>query len=94
WASGFPTLATSGGSFMRGGRWGAYRGDLLVSTLKESDVRRFRPRNRGRRLSQARVLLDGRFGRLRAATRAPGGNLMLTTSNGDNDRVIRVVPHR
>ncbi|MDP8978566.1 MAG: PQQ-dependent sugar dehydrogenase [Actinomycetota bacterium] len=95
WASGFPTLATSGGSFTRGRRWDAYRGDLLVSTLKESDVRRLRPRRRGRRMSpQARVLLNRRFGRLRAATRAPGGNLMLTTSNGTNDRVVRVVPHR
>ncbi len=94
WTSGSPTLATSGGSFMRGSPWGVYRGDLFVSTLKQSDVRRFRPRNRGRRLSLGRTLLDGRFGRLRAAARSPRGNLMLTTSNGDNDRVIRVIPHR
>ena len=36
------------------------------------------------------VLLDRRYGRMRAATTAPDGALLVTTSNGNADRVIRI----
>jgi hypothetical protein len=37
-------------------------------------------------------LYNNRWGRLRAATMGPGGHLFLTTSNGSNDKVIRISP--
>jgi len=36
--------------------------------------------------------LDGPFGRLRAARLAPDGGLIVTTSNGSNDKVLRIDP--
>jgi hypothetical protein len=39
------------------------------------------------------TFFNGTWGRLRAAVLGPGGRLYLTTSNGSNDRVIRITPH-
>ncbi|HET7646225.1 MAG TPA: PQQ-dependent sugar dehydrogenase [Candidatus Limnocylindria bacterium] len=90
WASGDPTLATSGVAFLAGDRWGDWAGDLVVTTLKEEDLRHFRVDPSGR-VTFVETLLDRRFGRLRAAVTGPDGALYLSTSNGD-DRIIRVTP--
>ena len=95
WSSGGSTLATSGAAFVSGPNWDTWRGDLLVSTLKESDVRRLSLRNRGRDASVRSTELNGRFGRLRAMV--PGNArrhaMYLTTSNSSSpgtDQVIRL----
>jgi glucose/arabinose dehydrogenase len=90
WASGTPTIAPSGARFLLGSRWGEIEGDLVVATLKEQDLRRFRVA--GDRLVQVELLLDNRFGRLRAVVAGPDGAIYLTTSNGSDDRIIRVDP--
>ena len=36
--------------------------------------------------------LDGTFGRLRAVTRGPDGALYISTSNGSDDKVLRLRP--
>ena len=38
--------------------------------------------------------LPGDFGRIRAVARAPDGSLWITTSNGSNDKVVRLRPDR
>jgi glucose/arabinose dehydrogenase len=91
WASGLPTIATSGATFLTGSAWGNWEGDLVVSTLKESDLRLFEVVEGGATATQAAVLLNGEFGRLRAATIGPDGALYLTTSNEIDDLVLRVV---
>lgn len=90
WTSGSPTLATSAAAFLEDPAWGIWRGNLVVSTLKEEDLRRFTVSSAGE-VSFAETLLDGRFGRLRALTIAPDGSLYLSTSNG-NDRILRIRP--
>lgn len=91
WASGSPTIATSGGTFVNGAQWGDWNGQLFVSTLKEQDVRRFAV-NGDSTLSAQQTLFDTSWGRLRAAVSGPGGQLYITTSNGSGDRVIRISP--
>ncbi len=91
WASGAPTIATSGGAFARGAQWGDDEGDLFVSTLKEQEVRRFDVTTAGA-LGTPETLFDNAYGRLRASVSGPGGQLYLTTSNGSGDQVVRVSP--
>lgn len=92
WASGSPTIATSGATFMTGAAWGSWSGDLFVSQLKERDVRRFDETAIGR-MSQAGLMFNSVFGRIRAAVRGPYGRLYITTSNGGGtDRVIWIAP--
>lgn len=89
WASGSPTLATSGATFLIGPDWGDWEGDLIVSTLKEEDLRRFSVSSSGV-VTPEQTLLDGRFGRLRAVVIGPDGALYVSTSNGPDDRIVRV----
>ncbi len=89
WASGSPTLATSGATFLVGQDWSDWEGDLVVSTLKEEDLRRFSVSPDGA-VTFEETLLDGRFGRLRAVVIGPDGALYVSTTNGPGDRVIRV----
>jgi glucose/arabinose dehydrogenase len=89
WASGSPTLATSGATFLVGPEWGDWEGDLVVSTLKEEDLRRFSVTEFGA-VTPEETLLDGRFGRLRAVVIGPDGALYVSTSNGPGDRILRV----
>ena len=91
WASGGSTVASSGGSVLRGSAWADWEGDLVVSTLKQSDLRRMTIGSGGTSLREVQTLFDGRFGRLRASVPGPGGRLYLTTSGGGgDDRVVRV----
>ena len=89
WASGSPTLATSGAAFLVGQDWGDWEGDLVVSTLKEEDLRRFSVAESGA-VSPEETLLDGRFGRLRAVVIGPDRALYVSSSNGPGDRIVRV----
>lgn len=89
WASGSPTLATSGATFLSGSAWGDWQGQLMVSTLKEEDLRRFSIGADGIATLEE-TLLDRRFGRLRAVVIGPDGALYVSTSNGADDRILRV----
>lgn len=93
WTSGQITEATSGDAFLTGKQWGANEGALVVVALK------------GQKLlllhldAAAKVTgvtlpaeFNDKFGRLRAARSGPDGSLYVTTSNGSNDKVLRVTP--
>ncbi len=92
WRSGRPTLATSGASFVRGRRWGALDGTLAVAALKASRVL-FLTFDRAGRLTRSRAPAAlRRHGRLRSVTRAPNGDLLLTTDTDRGGAVLRVRP--
>ena len=93
WSSGSPTLATSGGIFLEGSHWGEWEGRLAVASLKNSTLRVFEFAQDGTLLSEVVVPeLDGTYGRLRTPMMGPDGALFVTTSNGSNDSILRVVP--
>ena len=103
WASGKPTLATSGGIFLEGEQWGAWEGRLAVATLRTRSVQLFTFTPEGELVSRYQVpALLQEFGRLRTPMMGPDGALYVTTSNNapgaDNfqanndmiDRILRV----
>jgi glucose/arabinose dehydrogenase len=94
WSSGRPTLATSGAAWVRGRGWGRLEGTLAVAALKSSQVLFMKFSRRGELRWVRRPAALQRFGRLRSVTNAPGGALLVTTSNGSDDRVLRVSPRR
>jgi glucose/arabinose dehydrogenase len=93
WRSGSPTLATSGGGFVNGDKWGALDGALAVACLKASRVLFLTFDSRGK-LQQVRAPKALRqHGRIRQVSSAENGDLLVTTDNGGGDDVIlRVSP--
>ena len=92
WRSGNPTFATSGATWVRGSQWGELNGTLAVAALKDSKMRFMRFGSTGRLVSVRIPAALARFGRLRSVSTAPNGDLLVTTSNGSNDSVLRVHP--
>ena len=92
WSSGASTLAVAGAAFLSGSEWGAWSDSLIVATLKEQDLRRFSVDDK--HVTERGLFLDQKYGRLRAVTAAPDGSLLVTTSNGSGDRIIKIVPAR
>jgi glucose/arabinose dehydrogenase len=91
WSSGFPTLATSGATFLSGTQWRDWNGWLAVCELKGEEMRVFQLDGSGTAVIANPVALNG-LGRLRTPVQGPDGNLYVTTSNGANDKIVRVTP--
>lgn len=92
WSSGYPTIATPGGTFLAGPGWGEWSGALAVTSQQGEKVILLRLSEDGQTVTGETSILDGRYGRLRSALVTPDGALQITTDNGTDDRVLRVVP--
>ena len=93
WRSGNPTLATSGGGFVNGAKWGALDGALAVACLKASRVL-FLTFDKAGKLQKVRAPRELRqYGRIRQVSSAENGDLLVTTDNGGGgDVILRVSP--
>jgi aldose sugar dehydrogenase len=83
WSSGRPVEAVAGASFLPDGRLAvaALRGQkLLLMTVRDETVASV----------AVPAELDGTHGRLRAVRTTPDGALLVSTSNGGGDQVLRV----
>jgi glucose/arabinose dehydrogenase len=92
WSSGYPTIATSGAAWTSGSRWGAYDATLAVAALKGERLLfvRFDAGFAPIGVSTPAALQN--YGRLRSVTSLANGDLLVTTSNGADDRILRVSP--
>jgi glucose/arabinose dehydrogenase len=89
WSSGSPTVATSGGTFISGSRWGSWNGKLAVAMLKGEGIKLFSI-SKANKISTEQTVFGG-YGRIRTVAQGPDGALYFTTSNGSNDGIYRVV---
>ena len=94
WASGDPTIAASGITFLDGEPWQGYDGLLLVGVLKDQGVLALRLADDGTLVEQFRLPeLEGTYGRIRTVQQGGDGALYVTTDNGGGeDRLLRVTP--
>ncbi len=92
WSSGDPTFATSGATWVTGFQWGDLRGTLAVAALKTSRIIFMKFDTNGKLLWTRSPSELQNFGRLRSVTRDSNGDLLVTTSNGTGDAVLRVRP--
>jgi SAM-dependent methyltransferase len=94
WSSGPATIATCGGTFLSGRRWGGYDGLLLLGVLKGEGILALRLTADGRLTDQFRLPgFEGTHGRIRTVQQGSDGALYVTTDNGGvADQVLRVTP--
>lgn len=92
WTSGTPTIATSGAAWTSGSRWGAYAESLAVAALGGERMLFIRFDDSLRQLEVSTPAVMQRYGRLRSVTSLPNGALLVTTSNGVDDKILRVSP--
>ncbi|GAA4970241.1 PQQ-dependent sugar dehydrogenase [Pseudonocardia tropica] len=96
WASGSPPEAPAGIAFLDGTAWGQRNGMLAVAALRGQKLLLMRvgPEGTDGAVSDVEIpaALDGDPGRLRGVYAVPGGPLLVTTSNGDDDRILRIDP--
>lgn len=91
WRSGFPTVATSGATFLSGSRWGSWNGVLAVAELKGQGILLFRVAKSGSLTRLGEIATS--YGRIRTVEQGPDGALYFTTSNGANDGIYRLTPN-
>lgn len=92
WSSGDDTEAICGAAFITGQQWGTMQGLLAVAALKTKLLLMRVDRNGTVTEVGQLPQLDDNYGRLRAVRPGPDGALYVTTSNGDNDKVLRIAP--
>ena len=92
WSSGDPTIATSGAAWTTGSRWGSYGEALAVAALGGERLLLIRFDDALRQVDVVSPAALQGYGRLRSVTSLANGDLLVTTSNGTNDRILRVSP--
>lgn len=92
WSSGSPVEAVCGAAFLAGGRWGDLDGTLVVGALRGQKLLFMTPQGGAIASVAVPEALDGTYGRLRAVRLAPDGALLVSTSNGSGDRILRIDP--
>jgi glucose/arabinose dehydrogenase len=93
WSSGHDTEALCGAAFITGGQWGSMQGLLAVAALKGTKLLLMHMDSNGAVTEVGQLpQLNGRYGRLRAVRSGDDGALYVTTSNGDDDKVLRIAP--
>lgn len=93
WQSGDTTQAICAAAFLDGEQWGSWDGALVVTALKGAKllVLSLDPSGAVTRVAIPDAV-NGPFGRLRAARLGPDGALYVTTSNGEDDKLLRITP--
>ncbi|GAA4412068.1 PQQ-dependent sugar dehydrogenase [Actinokineospora soli] len=93
WESGETTEAICAVTFLSGAQWGTFDGALVATALRGAKLMIFTLDESGAVKSVAIPdQFTNTYGRLRAARTAPDGALYVTTSNGEDDKLIRVTP--
>ena len=91
WESGRPPQAPSGATFVYGDDWRDWHGALAVAMLRDQRLRfLFFSENWEVEAEEERFAEE--FGRLRASVLGPDQSLYITTDNGTDDKIIRVIP--
>lgn len=94
WSSGSTTLATASGSFLTGSAWGDWDGSLAIGIQKGQRVLLLKLSADGKTVDAEATPkeLSGEYGRIRTVNAQPDGSLLVTTDNGRDDSVLRVLP--
>lgn len=90
WASGNPTVATSGGTIIQGAQWQAWQNAVAIAVQKDTKVI-ILELNKDLTIRRETVILDNIYGRIRTVQQDIDGNLYVLTDNGSGrDKIIKL----
>jgi glucose/arabinose dehydrogenase len=92
WQSGETTEATCAAAFLTGPQWGTLDGALVITALKGAKLLVLTLNGDNVAAVAIPPEFNDKYGRLRAARTAPDGALYIASSNGTNDKLLRVTP--
>lgn len=94
WSSGSPTVATSGLTFLKGPEWGRWQGAMAVGLLKDQGISivTLNPAGAVARVEALAAAENSSYLRIRTVQQGPDGALYFTTSNGTDDKIVRLQP--
>ncbi len=95
-----PTLAVAGLEYYQGTLFPDWNGSLLLTTLKENDLRLLKLSSDGKTIVEEKIYLDKELGRLRDVCVSPEGRVFVAVSNKDgrgtpkngDDRIVELAP--
>jgi glucose/arabinose dehydrogenase len=89
WSSGSPTIAPSGGDFIRGTQWKGWHNTLGMAVLKGQQLRVLRFNQTGTAVEAQWVRITDR-GRLRVAVMHPSNGVLYIATDADPGSILRV----
>ena len=90
WSSGGNTEAVCGLDYYNNDRIPQWKNSLLLVTLKNSNLRQLKLNAGGRAVTSVNTWFKNEWGRLRDICVSPDGRVYISTSNGNNDRIIEI----
>ena len=90
--TGDDTWAPSGATFYTSDNIPSWNGKFIIATLRGEHLRMLDLDLENNKVLSSESLFFGTFGRLRDAVMGPDGDLYIMTSNGENDKILRVMP--
>ncbi len=85
-----PTLAICGIDYYNSNSISKWKNSLLMTTLKESTLYQLQLNEAGDKIISVKEFFKSKYGRLRDVCVAPDGTVYVSTSNGSNDRIIKI----
>jgi aldose sugar dehydrogenase len=90
WSSGGGTIAVCGLDYYNHDRIPQWKNSLLMVTLKNASLRQLKLSADGRSVASSKTYFRGDWGRLRDVCVSPDGRVFISTSNGNDDKIIEI----
>ena len=88
-----PTIAPSGIDYYNNDAIPQWKNSLLLAVLKDSELLQLKLNTAGDKIDAVNVFYKSTYGRMRDVCVAPDGKVYIITSNGSNDKIIKVTPN-
>lgn len=92
WNSGSSTIAVSGLTRLSGPTWGDYEDNLVIGVLKDQHLL-FLSLKDGKVDSEKKLFVR-EYGRIRSVFQRKNGTLLVSTDNGNDDKIIKITSER